>query len=149
MADLVLWPEHSETASAQHPTLHAIFSELEAKIDILPIVNSYFDNTARAGRGDVHVYRFEGDLNTVVAIDTYNDPTDQMDLVVLYVRCEISRRAQVSKLVWDFFNGASVQVRASQSCISTALRNTVDSGNFPRSVGDGRFLQAQVLHRAG
>jgi hypothetical protein len=147
IADLVVWPSDASAPQAQHPMLDAIFHALNADIDLLPITRAYFEADSRAGRGDVHVYDFENDPSTVVALDTFNDPTDQLDLVTLYIRCNSSQRATVSELVQRFFSVASVQVHAAQRSVSSALREAIDSRRFPRLVANGSTLQSQRHHR--
>ena len=148
MGDLVTWPDESAETPAPNPRPQAIFEALGAKIDLLPLHHDYFHDYARTGRGNVHVYELNGDPVTVVAIDLYNEPTDQMDLIRLYIRCSQSASEQVAALVSNFFCNASTQVAASQQCISTKLRNVVDKGRFPLRIADSWFSQVQIHHNA-
>ena len=65
-------------------------------IALLPIISGYFEDRARVGRGDVYV--FEMDDATVVALDTYSEPTDQLDLISLHIRCGKDRSAEIARL---------------------------------------------------
>lgn len=102
-----------------------MFDALEANIDLLLLVIKYFENNMRAGQGDLYVFEFDEDNSTVVALDTYSDITDQLDLVSLYVRCTKEKRSEVSLCVQRLFNAASVQVQASQKSICTRLREVI------------------------
>jgi len=147
MGDLVVWPEDGDAPLAQHPELQALFDALGASIDLLPIVVRYFEDSARAGRGDLYVFDLEDTHATVVALDTYSEPTDQWDLVSLYIRCSSEKSAEISLFVQRLFNAASVQVHSAQKSISNALREAIDIRNFPRSFQGSSFMQSQIRCR--
>ena len=149
MNDLVLWPDESAEIPTHNPRLQAVFEVLGSRIDLLSLHHDYFHNCARAGHGDVHVFEFKENSKNVVAIDLYNEPTDQMDLVYIYIRCTQTASAQIAVLVSEFFCNASAQVSASLQCISTNLRNAIDRKRFPLSVGKTGFMQIQVHHTLG
>ncbi|EHN65603.1 hypothetical protein [Comamonas testosteroni] len=144
MVDLAVWPEDDDLPVCQHPELKALFDALEANIDLLPLVIKYFENNMRAGQGDLYVFEFDEDNSTVVALDTYSDITDQLDLVSLFVRCTKEKRSEVSLCVQRLFNAASVQVQASQKSICTRLREVIDPLNYPRTHPGSSFVQLQV-----
>lgn len=148
MSDLVDWSTDDDEPKSNHARLQAVFDSLGAPISIAPLVAAYFNETARAGRGDVHVFEFDPDGIDIVAIDTFNDPADQLDLIELFLRCADHKTPQVSECVWKYFNGCSVQICASQQAVCSRLRDVLDSNKFPRPVGSGRFLQRQVRHAA-
>jgi hypothetical protein len=143
MVDLVTWSK-DDLPLAQHPELKELFDALEANIDLQPIAIKYFESYDRAGRGDVYVFEFDDANSTVVALDTYSDSTDQLDLVSLYVRCTKEKSAEVSLCVQRLFNTASVQVQASQKSICTRLRGVIDPLNYPRMHPGSAFAQSQV-----
>lgn len=143
MVDLVAWSEN-DLPLGQHPELKALFDALEANIDLQPIAIKYFESYDRAGRGDVYVFEFDDTNSTVVALDTYSDITDQLDLVSLYVRCTKEKSVEVSQCVQRLFNAASVQVQASQKSICMRLRGVIDPLNYPRTHPDSAFAQSQV-----
>jgi hypothetical protein len=146
MADLVDWSDESCKAPKENPRLQAIFVALGGAIDVVPLYLEYFGDDYRAGSGDVHVYTFEAAPNSVAVFDLYNEPTDQLDLVTLYVRCDASASLQVARLVQEFFNSAEVQASASQTCVSIHLRDAIDASQFPRSRTKGAPAQLQKWH---
>ncbi len=148
MSDLVDWPADDDEPKSNHARLQAVFDALGAPISIAPLVAAYFNDTARAGRGDVHVFEFDPVGIDILAIDTFNEPTDQLDLIELFVRCADHKTPQVSECVWKYFNGCTVQIYASQQSVCSNLRDILDSNQFPRPVGSGRFLQRQIRHVA-
>jgi len=147
ITDLVTWSEGSDDAR-ENEHLQAIFSALGGTIRLVPLYQAYSDDEDRAGRGDVHVYSFNDTPSTVVVIDTYNDPTDQLDLIAIYIRCTRSASEEIARLISVFFNRASVQVHASQQSVSTRLRSAVDSSRFPLPMGQDGFVQRQIHHTA-
>ena len=142
MGDLVLWSEDSDDPVALHPDLQALFDALGADIDLLPIICGYFEDGARVGRGDVYV--FEIDDATVVALDTYSEPTDQLDLISLYIRCGKDKSAEIARLALQLFNATPCQVYFAQKSISSELREAIDARNFPRSFPGSSFRQSQI-----
>lgn len=144
MADFVRWT--AEDAPVANADLQAVFDVLRVRIEILRIHREYFDDAHRSGRGDVHVYAAEDDPDTVVALDLYSDPHDQLDLVNLYMRCKPSSATEVAQLVSVFFNRASAQIHASQQSVSTRLRKAIDKTQYPRSVLGTEFAQRQIHH---
>jgi len=148
MKDLVVWPEESDFPVAQHPELQTLFNSLGARIDLTPLAARYFEDSARAGRGDLYVFEFGESSTTVVALDTYSEPTDQLDLVSLYVRCIQEKSSEISLIIHRLFNSASVQVHIAQKSISNALREAIDLRNFPRSFQGSSFMQSQIRDRA-
>ncbi len=146
MTDLVSWAEGTGDTPEENARLQAIFVAIGGRISVVPIYLDYFESEYRAGRGDVHVYTFEGSPNSVVALDLYNDPEDQLDLVTVHVRCDRSALQRVRGLVCDFFNSADVQACMSQQSVSVNLRNAIDASKFPRRRDGSAHLQLQVLH---
>jgi hypothetical protein len=148
IGDLVVWPEEFSDFPEKNPRFSEILETLGVEIDLVSLYQSYVGNIARAGRGDVWVYELQTDPHTLVAIDLYNEMTDQMDLIQIYVRCRQSIAEHVATLVAAFFNNSSTQVFASQQSISRELRDAVDTGKFPRRIEPGGYLQEQVRHSA-
>ena len=149
MTDLVVWSEDENLPVSQHPNLKALFDALAANIDLLPIAIQYFKNNPRACRGDLYVFDFDDSPATVVALDTYSEITDQLDLVALYIRCTKAKSSEVSRCVQRLFNNASVQVQASQKSVCKRLRYVIDPLNYPRplpgqSFQDNSFMQSQI-----
>ena len=148
MSDLVDWPADDGEPKSNHARLQAVLDALGAPISVAPLVAAYFKDAARVGRGDVHVFEFDPDGIDILAIDTFNEPTDQLDLIELFVRCAGHKTAQVSECVWKYFNGCEVQVFASQQAVCSRLREALDSNRFPRAIGGGGSLQRQIRHAA-
>jgi len=144
MADLVTWSDDDALPVDQHPELKALFDALAADIDLLPIAIKYFENDNRAGHGDLYVFKLDDTDSTVVALDTYSEITDQLDLVSLYIRCPKAKSAEISQCVQRLFNAASVQIHASQTSVSRLLRKAIDPLNFPRMHPDSSFMQSQI-----
>ncbi|MDT9002256.1 hypothetical protein RQP53_23450 [Paucibacter sp. APW11] len=147
MGDLVLWSDASDGPMGHHPQFQAVLDALGARIELTPLVKAYFEDTARAGRGDVHVFELGNDSSAVLAIDAYSEPEDQLDLISLYIRCKRAESGAISELVWKFFNSCSVQAHASQQSICKRLGDAIDPAKFPRSVGSRGFMQSQIRHR--
>lgn len=145
MGDFVSWTV--EDKPVPNPDLQAVFDALGVKIEILSIHHDYFDDAYRAGRGDVHVYPVKGDPDTVVVLDLYSDPHDQLDLVSLLMRCKPSSVTEIARLVSVFFNGASAQVHTSQQSVSIRLRRSIDKTQYPRSISGSEFVQCQIHHQ--
>jgi hypothetical protein len=148
MSDLVDWPACDDEPKSNHARLQAVFDALGAPVSIVPLVAAYFNDTARAGRGDVHVFDFDPGGIDILAIDTFNEPTDQLDLIELFIRCADQKTPRVSEFIWKYFNGCAVQIYASQQTVCSRLRDVLDNNQFPRPVGGGGFLQRQVRHSA-
>lgn len=148
MSDLMTWSSVSDEPEANHPKLQAVFEALGACVDLVPLANAYFSDFARAGRGDVHVFDWANSDGSAVAIDTYNDPTDQLDLIELFIRCSGSRITEVAGRIWSYFNACEIQIGASQQAVCERLRNALDGSQFPRLVGNSGFSQRQIRHTA-
>lgn len=144
MTDLVTWSDDDALPVGQHPELKALFDALAADIDLLPIAIQYFEKNNRAGHGDLYVFKLDDTDATVVALDTYSEITDQLDLVSLYIRCPKAKSAEISQCVQRLFNTASVQIQASQTSVSKRLRKAIDPLNFPRMHPDSSFMQSQI-----
>lgn len=148
MSDLVTWSSVSDEPQANHPKLQAVFDALGICVDLVPLAKAYFSDFARAGRGDVHVFDGANSDGSAVAIDTYNDPADQLDLIELFIRCSGSRIGDVAERVWSYFNACEIQIGASQQAVCERLRHALDGSQFPRRVGDSGFSQRQIRHAA-
>lgn len=144
MTDLMTWSEDDGLPVGQHPELKALFDALAANIDLLPIAIKYFENSNRAGHGDIYVFTFDNTDSTVVALDTHSEITDQLDLVSLYIKCTKAKSAEISQCVQRLFNTASVQIHASQKSVSKRLRKAIDPLSFPRMHPDSSFMQSQI-----
>lgn len=119
MADLVTWSDDDALPVDQHPELKALFDALAADIDLLPIAIQYFENNNRAGHGDLYVFKLDDTDSTVVALDTYSEITDQLDLVSLYIRCPKAKSAEISQCVQRL---CRYMLRRNQSASGSAKR---------------------------
>jgi hypothetical protein len=146
MSDVVIWPDESSDITEPSPRLQAVFELLGVNINLVSLHHDYFHNRFRAGSGNIHIYERNEDPNTVIAIDLYNEPTDQMDLIHIYIRCNKSITEKVAILASYFFNSASTQVMLSQQCISKNLRDAIDRTRFPLFIEKSRFPQIQIHH---
>lgn len=144
----MMWSSASDEPEANHPKLQAVFDALGACVDLVPLASAYFGDFARAGRGEVHVFDWTNSDGSAVAIDTYNDPTDQLDLIELFIRCSGTRIGEVAERVWSYFNAREIQIGASQQAVCERLRHALDGSQFPRRVGNSGFSQRQIRHTA-
>ncbi|MDZ7920240.1 hypothetical protein [Rhodoferax sp.] len=148
MSDLMTWSSVSDGPEVNHPKLQAVLDALGACVDLVPLANAYFGDFARAGCGDVHVFDWTNSDGSAIAIDTYNDPTDQLDLIELFIRCSGTQIGDVAERVWSYFNACEIQIGASQHAVCERLRNALDGSKFPRLVGNSGFSQRQIRHTA-
>jgi hypothetical protein len=146
MTDLVDWSDDSSNTPQENSKLQAIFTALGGAIDVAPLYLAYFEDEYRAGRGNVHVYTFDSAPNSVVALDLYNDPADQLDLITLFVKCDKAASRHIGALVFEYFNSADIQASATQQSVSTRLRDAIDPSRFPRQRSESAHVQLQTWH---
>jgi hypothetical protein len=131
-----------------HPALRDVLSVMGGQRDLMALFHAYFDDVQRAGRGDVHVFEMSGFPESVVVLDLYSDPTDQLDLIQIYLRCLPRDIERVSELLMRFFSNATCQVAFRRVSWSTRLREAIDRSRFPRNISGSHAPQLLQWHSA-
>lgn len=104
----------------------------------------YFgDPWARIGRGDIHLFLADQDEDSFLAIDLYQDCTDQMNTVELWVRCPSDIADRVSQLLRSIRQKAEVASALLEGDLG--LRDAVSREKFPREVKDGGAVMIQHI----
>ena len=140
--DLVDWGDDS--INGQRTELSTIFKIFNANIDVTKLVDDYFEDCERAGKGDVHVFQKQNNHDFIFAIDFYNEPSDQLDLVEVFFRFPEDSILHISEILSTFFNRSSAQILYSQATFCMRLNEALNPNNFPRNVKN--YVQQQVIH---
>lgn len=131
-----------------HPALHDVLSVMGGQHNLMALFQAYFADVQRAGHGDVHVFEMSGFPESVLVLDVYSDPTDQLDLIQIYLRCLPRDMERVSDLLMRFFSNATCQVAFRRVSWSTCLREAVDRSRFPRDILGSHAPQRLQWHTA-
>ncbi|WP_047304861.1 hypothetical protein [Pseudomonas fluorescens] len=141
MPDFVTWAEDRHLPNAD---LAAALSTLGIALDINQLYTRYFDDTP-VGTGDVHVYPSTGSQSLLV-IDLYRDPTDQLDIVSVSLKIEPALLPLALPLLRGFFDAAECQVAFRQSSHSQQLRSLIDESRYPAPSDESGYHQQLIVH---
>lgn len=144
ITDLAPRSEGPTSSPVPDATLMAVFGKLGLHIDLASLRHEY--DSAPTGGGDLHVFKSIDE--SVVAVDLYRDPTDQLDLVCIYLRTTEQHADATAVLLTQFFSAAKVQVQFSRSSISIRLREALDSARYPQMLPGAAHPQRYVEHNA-
>lgn len=139
MTDFLDWDE-SENCCGANQYLKKVVESLNVQLDLVRLHDFYFDNIL-VGRGDVHLYKESPDAESFIAVDLFKEPTDQLDLVSISVRCNTSRLKDIRLNMRSFFDSASCKVLLEETNISPRIIEKIDPENYPRIFDVSNYRQ--------
>ena len=109
-----------------HPDIVALLALLEIDVDIVRLVDDYFDyDGPRSGVGDIYLYTSATDHKALLLLDFYREPTDQQDLI------EMSFTAAEEK-----FPAARALIRQFYDSLGTGEAAALEQLHAARSISD-------------
>lgn len=141
MPDFVTWAQDGPVPNAD---LAAALNTLGIALDIGKLYTSYFDDTP-VGAGDVHIYPGTESASLLV-IDLYRDPTDQLDIVSISLKIEPRLLLLALPHLRGFFDAAECQVAFRQSSHSQQLRALIDETRYPAPADENGYRQQLIAH---
>lgn len=141
MPDFVTWAEDEHLPNAD---LAAALKCMGIALDIIELYTRYFDATP-VGTGDVHIYPGTESASLLV-IDLYRDPTDQLDIVSVSLKIEPAAMPLALPHLRGFFDAAECQVAFRQSSHSQQLRSLIDESRYPAPVDESGYQQQLIAH---
>ncbi|WP_303747898.1 hypothetical protein [Stenotrophomonas pigmentata] len=140
MSDLVVYPD-DDGPPHPHPSLGAAIDALGISLDVVATYLRYFDETT-VGEGDVFAYRSQENPSNILALNTFRDLTDQLDIVQIFVSCNQSCLHSVRQHFRSIFDTANCKVRYEESSYSHFGTRLLDRASYPKMI-DG---YSQHLH---
>jgi hypothetical protein len=134
----------AEGDSEETGSLFEILNVTRMKTSLRAKYDSYYDDTVagpwgrtrgpwgRVGRGDLRMFLSNTDDDTFIAVDMFDEATDQMNTVSLEVRAQACSALQVCALMQSIRAGAEVASDLLQG--NLGIKETLAFGNFPRHV---------------
>ena len=98
---IITYPDDFNDDYIIDPYFKKIMDRLKIKIDIPPIINDLHRN--RGKNSSVSVYFSLDSFSNFIIIDTDIEPSDQLDLIVLCIRCKAEVGGEISKYAHDFY----------------------------------------------
>ena len=151
----------SDDEDGDSPAIRSLFNLLsitppETSLDSL--YDSFYDySTAkymgdpwgRIGRGDVLIFFSDTDVNTFIAIDMFNEATDQMSIIGIEVCASRDCMAEIKKILQSI--RSSAEVASVLLAGNLGLREELTVNKFPRLVQnhDTEVLQHAQVFQGG
>ena len=102
------------------------------------------DPCARIGKGDVLVFESSKCNESLIAFDMFNEATDQMNCVALYVRCKREFGDAVLELIESIQNNA--QHLSSIKRGDSIIQNLTGLASYPRKVQNlDKFVDQHII----
>jgi hypothetical protein len=151
-----IWAYEDEEADNNYKSVTELFSLLSiipSKRALSELYNDFYiesealyegDPCARIGKGDVLVFESSKNNECLIAFDMFNEATDQMNCVALYVRCKQELGDKAFALIESIQNNAErlSSIKRGKSLI----RNLTDLGSYPRKVQNlDKFVEQHIV----
>ncbi len=143
MCDLISWYGDTDHEFIANVELEQTLIAMGIHCNIKNLHSLYFEST-EVGAGDIHVFRGSNSSTNVFVVNMYRELTDQLDLILIAIRCDPKIVASVLKHLRVFFDGASCQVSFNQSSYSKHLHLLLDESQYPKRIEESGY--SQMLH---
>lgn len=139
MADILQWDE-SEMECRPNVYLAKVLECLNVDIDLLALYDNYL-NKVMVGRGDVYLYKEQAESDSFIAFDLFKEPSDQLDLINISIRCNSESLPDVRANVRYFFDSCATKISLEESNLSARVIDKVDVNNYPRVIEVSNYRQ--------
>ncbi|WP_122667904.1 hypothetical protein [Pseudomonas viridiflava] len=140
MVDLVTWQGDGDDDLEVRKEIQAVIELMGLDVDIRHMHEKYFFQL-KVGQGDVYAFVNEHQPENFLAIDMYRGLTDQLDIVSIFVRSAPKIAVVVRAQLRGLFDAASCQVVYKEANILPELKEALDIGRYPITVGDSPYNQ--------
>ena len=143
------------------PAIRSLFSLLSVTSPYSPLVSLYHsfydyssarylgDPNASIGRGDMLIFIGDADENSLIAIDTFREATDQMNTVEI----DVCSPPSVAEEVATIMKSISLSAEVSSALLdgNLGIREKLSMSNFPRHVAshNSHVMQHAQFFRGG
>lgn len=139
-------------------SLFAILSVTPPKTSLARLYDSFYDHSAaryvgdpygRIGRGDVLIFVSDADNDCLIAIDMFDEATDQMNTIEIEIRAPDDRANEIEQILQSIRSSAEVASALLQG--NLGIKESLAIENFPRRVPnhDTEAVQQAQVFRGG
>ena len=98
---MIFYPDEDIDEYIVEPAFQKIMDLLNIKINITEIVEDLYEN--RGKNASISIYFSDNTYKDFILLDTYIDPTDQLDLIYICIRCVAENGGMIRNYAHEFY----------------------------------------------
>lgn len=98
---IIYYPDDYKDEYIEEPSFKLIREYLKIDIDVISIVADIYVN--RGNKSSILVYYSDYSYDEFIVFDTEIDPIDQLELIIIGIRCKSEYREKIRKLAHEFY----------------------------------------------
>jgi hypothetical protein len=99
---IIYYPDDYKDEYIEEPSFKLLREYLNINIDVVSIATDIYIN--RRNKAPILVYYSDYSHDDFIAFDTEIDPIDQLELIIIGIRCNAENREEVKKLAREFYD---------------------------------------------
>ena len=112
---LAIYPDDNVDEYDIEPTFVKIMKLLNVEFDVPRVVENLYD--FRTEKSSIEVHYSLDSFEEFIILDTYIDPTDQLDFIYIMFRCKACKGGELRRLAYKFYtNTCKYNVHYEEGC---------------------------------
>jgi hypothetical protein len=148
MSDLVRWHGEGDDDFEANREIQSVTELLGLDVDITHLYKKYFYETD-AGQGDVYAFLNTHVPENLLAIDTYRELTDQLDIISIFASSSPKLASLVENKLRKLFDSASCQVAYEEASSLHRLQQLLNNNKYPLTIVESGYRQNLIVQQCG
>ena len=148
MSDLVHWHGDGDDDFEASREIQSVVDCLGLDVDTKHLYKKYFHETD-AGQGDVYAFLNRHESENFLAIDTYREPTDQLDIISIFISASPKLASTVKSKLRKLFDSASCQVVYEEANSLPKIQELLSKNRYPLTIAESGYRQNLIVQQCG
>lgn len=148
MSDLVQWHGEDDDDFEAKREIQSVIELLGLEVNIKQLYRKYFHETD-IGQGDVYAFLNTHTPENLLAIDTYRELTDQLDIISIFASASPRLVSIVKSKLRELFDSASCQVVYEETNGLAKLQQLLNNNTYPLTLAESGYRQNLIVRKCG